>query len=489
MKIKKIKIENVILNKIGNIADRDNISVYVVGGYVRDLLLERKKENEEQFQDIDIVIIGDGIKFAEKISDELHASNLVVYKTFGTAMLNITNQKIEFVGARKESYNKTSRKPSVEDGSLEDDLKRRDFTINAMAVNLNSKNMGDLVDPFKGLKDLEKRIIRTPLDPAKTFDDDPLRIMRAVRFATQLEFDIHKDVLDAAAKMVDRLSIVSQERITEEFLKIMNSAKPSIGLQLMNDIGIMKIVLPEIANLSGVEQREDYQHKDVFRHTLQVVDNIAQVSNNLWLRISALFHDIGKPKTKAFKQDAGWTFYGHDDYGARMIKNIFKRMRLPFEHIPYVEKLIRLHLRPQALVDDNVTDSAVRRLMFETGNDIDDLITLCKADITSKNQKLVKQVLSNYERLIKKIAEVEERDRIRNWQPPLRGDEIMKICNIQEGKMVGILKDEITEAILEGKIPNEHDAAVNYLLSVKDELMKNPPKKKKKCINMKQHLK
>jgi len=472
----KIEINDEILKKIGNVADECTLKACAVGGYVRDMIIGKGAGGK----DIDVVVVGDGVKFARKVAEFLGGKDLVVYNNFGTAMLMVEDRKIEFVGARKESYKKYSRKPSVETGTLEDDLARRDFTVNAIAIALNSENFGEVIDPFNGIEDLGKKLLRTPLDPVKTFDDDPLRIMRAVRFASQLGFTIEQNVLEAAKKMVHRLKIVSQERITDEFLKTISTEKPSIGLQLMYDIGILHIILPEVANLAGIEQREEYHHKDVFYHTLQVVDNIAKISDNLWLRIAALFHDIGKPKTKMFKQDAGWTFYGHEELGARMAKEIFRRMRFPLEHLPYVEKLIRLHLRPQALVDDKVTDSAIRRLMFEAGNDIDDLITLCKADITSKNQKLIAQVLSNYERLVKKMEEVEERDRIRNWQPPLRGDEIMNICALQEGPIVGILKDEITDAILEGKIPNEHDAAVDYLLKIKDEIIKNPPPKKKR---------
>jgi putative nucleotidyltransferase with HDIG domain len=393
-------------------------------------------------------------------------------------MLPLEDRKLEFVGARKESYRKDSRKPVVEVGTLEEDLSRRDFTVNAMAASLNRTAFGEIVDPFHCENDLNEKILRTPLDPEVTFDDDPLRIMRAMRFASQLGFTIEPNVLQAAAKMAERLAIVSQERISEEFLKIMRSPKPSIGLQLMCDAGVMKVVFPEVDQMAGVDQRQDFHHKDVLRHTLQVVDKVADASENLWLRMAALLHDIGKPKTKAFKPEIGWSFHGHEDLGARMAKRIFRRMRFPMEHLPYIEKMIRLHLRPQALVDDVVTDSAVRRLMFETGNDIDDLMLLCRADITSKNQKLVEQVKRNYDLVLAKMVEVEEKDRIRNWQPPLRGDEIMTVCGLPEGPMVGVLKDKITDAILDGNIPNEHDAAMQFLLSIKDEVMNHPPVKK-----------
>jgi putative nucleotidyltransferase with HDIG domain len=472
--IRQIEIRDEVLKRIGEVADREGVSVFVVGGYVRDHLLGK------EVKDTDIVVIGSGIEFAEKVGKEFGRKNLVLFETFGTAMLPLDDRKLEFVGARKESYRKNSRKPQVTCGTLEDDLLRRDFTVNAMAASLNAGKFGVIVDPFDGQSDLHERILRTPLDPVKTFDDDPLRILRAMRFAAQLGFSIEPHVLEAVNKMAKRLKIVSQERISDEFLKILSSPKPSIGLQLMYDSGVMHVVIPEVARMAGVDQRKDYHHKDVFRHTLQVVDKVAEVSNNLWLRIGALLHDIAKPKTKAFKPGTGWTFHGHEDLGARMVKEIFKRMRFPLEHIPYIEKLVRLHLRPQALVDDGVTDSAIRRLMFEAGNDIDDLMLLCRADITSKNQKLVKQVLLNYERVIEKMEVVEERDRIRNWQPPLRGEEIMKLCGLTEGLMVGVLKDKITDAILDGTIPNEQSAALQYLLSIKDEVMMKPPAKKKR---------
>jgi poly(A) polymerase len=470
----RIEIRDVLLKRIGIVADGESIAAYVVGGYVRDHLLGK------EVKDTDIVVIGDGIEFAKKVANDFGRTNLILFENFGTAMLPLDDRKLEFVGARKESYSKDSRKPQVEGGTLDDDLLRRDFTVNAMAVSLNAKTFGQLVDPFDGQSDLRAGILRTPLDPEITFDDDPLRIMRAMRFSAQLGFTIEPHVLEAAGKMAKRLAIVSQERISDEFLKIMSSAKPSVGLQIMYDSGVMEIVFPEIAQMAGVDQRMDYHHKDVFRHTLQVVDKVAEVSDNLWLRMTALLHDIAKPRTKAFVPGTGWTFHGHEDLGARMVKKIFQRMRFPLEHVPSIEKLIRLHLRPQALVDDGVTDSAVRRLLFETGNDIDDLMALCRADITSKNQKLIEQVKQNYDLVIKKMAEVEEKDRIRNWQPPLRGEEIMEICGLTEGPMVGILKDMITDAVLDGTIPNEHDAAMQYLLSMKDEIMKQPPVKKRR---------
>jgi putative nucleotidyltransferase with HDIG domain len=467
-----INIQDDILIQIGQIADREKMSAYVVGGYVRDFLIGRN------VKDIDIVVLGNGIQLAKNIAVELGLTNVIVFENFGTAMLHIGDRKVEFVGARKESYRKDSRKPIVEGGTLEDDLLRRDFTFNAIAASLNKLTFGKLYDPLNGQADLHKMILRTPLDPSSTFDDDPLRIMRAMRFASQLNCSIDTAILEAAKSMYSRLSIVSQERITDEFLKIMASKKPSVGLNLMVETSVMSIVFPEIMMLAGVEQYNEYHHKDVLRHTFQVVDAVAEESENVWLRMAALLHDIAKPKTKKFIPGIGWTFHGHDELGARMVKQIFRRMRFPFESVAYVEKLVRLHLRPQALVDETVTDSAVRRLMFEAGQDIDDLMLLCRADITSKNQKLVSQVKQNYDLVLVKMNEVEEKDRIRNWQPPLRGEEIMHVCGLEEGPYVGVLKERITDAVLDGIIPNDHDAAMHYLLSIKDEILRHPPIKK-----------
>jgi tRNA nucleotidyltransferase/poly(A) polymerase len=338
-------------------------------------------------------------------------------------------------------------------------------------VSLNRDRFGVLHDPFDGREDLERKVLRTPLDPVKTFDDDPLRIMRAFRFASQLEFTIDPLALGAIREMKGRLSIVSQERVSDEFLKILKTSKPSVGLRLMYETGVMEIVFPEIAQMAGVDQRRDHHHKDVFLHTCIVVDNIAQTTDNVWLRFTALMHDVAKPRTKAFKEEIGWTFHGHEELGARMMKGIFRKLKLPMETLPYVEKLIRFHLRPMVLVDDVVTDSAVRRLVFETGNDIDDLMKLCRADITSKNPKLVERYLRNYDIVMKKIVEVEEKDRLRNWQPPVKGDEIMAVCGLPPGRKVGELKHAIEEAVLDGKIPNEHDAALQFLLQVKDSII------------------
>lgn len=462
----KLELTNPYLKKIGAVADDRGIEAYVVGGYVRDRLLGK------EVNDIDIVVVGSGIEFAEAVAVAMKKRKIVTYEKFGTAMMPTEGGKIEFVGSRKESYHRDSRNPVVAVGTLEEDLSRRDFTVNAMAVSLNAAAWGELADPFHGTADLESKIIRTPLDPAATFDDDPLRIMRAVRFAAQLGFTIDPVTLEAIPPVRERLAIISQERITEEFMKIMASPRPSVGLRLMFDTGIMRIVFPEVADLAGVDQRQDHHHKDVFLHTCQVVDNICAMTDDLYLRLAALLHDIAKPKTKKFVEGIGWTFHGHEEIGARMVKHIFRRLKLPFDHVPYVEKIVRLHQRPMQLVDETVTDSAVRRILFEAGEQIDDLMTLCRADITSKNPKLVKQYSENYDLVYAKMKEVEEKDRMRAFQPPVRGDEIMTLCDLPAGKLVGVLKARIEEAILEGRIPNEHDPALQYLLEIKDEVIK-----------------
>jgi poly(A) polymerase len=462
---KILTIESPLIKQVGALADRAGVRAFVVGGYVRDLLLNKS------VKDIDIVVLGNGVEFARRVASELSQANLVVYEKFHTAMVHLGDTKIEFVGARKERYERDSRKPIVEEATLEEDLSRRDFTINAIAASINAADFGAIEDPFDGQSDLARRTIRTPLEPDRTFDDDPLRILRAFRFAAQLGFDLQKDLLAAAARMRERLKIVSQERISDEFLKLLASPNPSLGLSMMYETGAMEVVFPEVALLAGTEQRQDYHHKDVLRHTFKVVENISRETDNVWLRMAALLHDIAKPKTKAFKPGVGWTFHGHEEVGARMVKPIFRRMKFPLEYVPYVEKLVRLHLRPMALVDEGVTDSAIRRLLFEAGEDIDDLMTLCRADITSKNPKLVKEVQSNYDHVVQRMREVEERDRMRAWQPPVRGDEIMQLCGLGPGPAVGLLKKEITEAILDGRIPNDHDAAVEYLLKIKDEIL------------------
>lgn len=460
-----VQIQDRMLIKIGAIADELGVRAFVVGGYLRDLALARA------VKDIDIVVIGDGIAFAREVAARLKKRRIVVFERFGTAMLHLDDATVEFVGARRESYDRGSRKPAVSAGTLEDDLARRDFTINAMAASLNGQDQGTLVDPHGGRGDLEARLIRTPLDPRATFSDDPLRILRAMRFSAQLGFTVYADVLRAAEEMRDRLSIVSQERITDELLKILASPKPSVGFGLLLQTGVLESIFPEIAQMGGVEQREEYHHKDVFWHTLKVVDNVAAVSEDVWLRLAALLHDVGKPKTKAFREGTGWTFHGHEEVGARMVKRIFGRMKLPMTHMRYIEKLVRLHLRPMALVDEGVTDSALRRLLFDAGQEIDDLMTLCRADITSKNPKKVAAVRNNYDRVVEKLKDVEEKDRLRNWQPPVDGLEIMSLFELEPGPAVGKLKTAIREAILEGEIPNEHQAAVDFLLRNRDKIL------------------
>ncbi len=453
------------LKDISKFAETKNYEVYVVGGFVRDLILERNRN------EIDFVIVGDGPKFAEELAKELGVENVNTYKNFGTAHFRLNDFDLEFVGARKESYNKDSRKPIVESATLEEDLSRRDFTINTLAVSIAKKNFGDLIDIFYGLEDIEKKIIKTPLDPMITFDDDPLRIMRAFRFASQLQFSVDDKIINAAKNLKERLKIVSQERITDEFLKILESPKPSVGLMLLYQSEILEVVFPEIAIMSGVDQRKDHHHKDVMLHTFKVVDNISEVTDDVWLRFAALVHDIAKPQTKRFDENVGWTFHGHEELGARMMKSIFKRMKLPMNKLPYIEKLIRLHLRPIALVDDTVTDSAIRRLIVQAGEDLEDLITLCRADITSKNPKKVSRYLNNYEKVMERVREVEEKDKLRAFQSPVRGDEIMKICNIPPSKKVGEIKSAIEEAILEGIIKNDYNEALDYLHKIKDNFL------------------
>lgn len=455
-----------IISTITEAAKESQIEVFMVGGVVRDLILKRERS------DLDFLVIGDSLKFAELVANKLGVHKVTKFRNFGTAHFIYQNFDIEFVGARKESYNRNSRKPIVEDGTFEDDIKRRDFTINAMAISLNEKNFGELIDIFNGYKDLQNKLIKTPLDPFQTFDDDPLRIMRAFRFAAQLEFQVDESIMNAAKEMKERLRIVSQERITDEFLKILSAPKPSIGLKLLYDSEVLQIIFPEIHNLAGVDQRQDYHHKDVFLHTLIVVDNISQATENLWLRFAALVHDIAKPQTKKFADGIGWTFHGHEELGARMMKNIFHRMKLPLNKLEYVEKLVRLHLRPIALAKEEVTDSAIRRLIVQAGEDLQDLITLCRADITSKNPQKVEKYFANYEAVMQKVFEVQEKDRLRAFQSPVRGDEIMKICNLKPSKKVGEIKKAIEDAILDGVIENSHEAALEYLIKIKDDFLK-----------------
>ncbi len=465
LEIKKHLKKLTFLGEISELAEREGIKLFAVGGFVRDFLLKRETN------EIDLLVLGDGISFCEKTAQLLETKNISIYKNFGTAHIKYKNFDIEFVGARKESYSQDSRNPEIAAGTFEDDINRRDFTINTLAVSLNRENFGELIDSFNGLQDLENKLIRTPLDPQKTFDDDPLRIMRAFRFAAQLNFNLSPELKMAASELAPRLKIISQERITDEFLKILSAPAPSIGMKLLFECGVLPIIFPEISDLAGVDQREDYHHKDVFLHTLKVVDNIAAKSDDVWLRFAGLVHDIAKPKTKRFAEGTGWTFHGHEEIGARMMKSIFRRMKLPLIKLEYIEKLIRLHLRPIALVDEGVTDSAVRRLIVSAGDDLEDLFKLCRSDITSKNPAKKSQYLKNYDNVLIKVYEVEEKDKLRQFQSPVRGDIIMKVCNLKPSKKVGEIKTAIEEAILEGEIKNTYEDAYDYLLKIKDQLL------------------
>lgn len=463
-----------ILKTIGEFADQQGCAVYLVGGFVRDYLLRRLNE-EANRNEMDFVIVGNGIQFATALARHLKAPKPTVFQKFGTAMLHWQERRLEFVGARKESYRGDSRKPEVAPADLPADLARRDFTINAMAVGLHAAEAGRLIDPHDGRRDLAEKVIRTPLEPQATFNDDPLRILRGIRFATQLQFSIAPGTFAAMQAMRERLRIISQERITEELLKIMAAPKPSLGFNLLDQAGVLEIVLPELLELKGVEEYAGYQHKDVFNHTLMVLNNLSSVSDKIPLRLAALFHDIAKPRTKEFKPGKGWTFHGHEDVGGRMIPPIFRRLKLPMEWSNYVQKLTRLHLRPIALTEEECTDSAYRRLLFQAGEDLEDLLTLCRSDITSGNAQRRKQHLENFDFVVRRLNEVEEKDRMRAFQSPVRGDEIMALCQLQPGPLVGKLKTAIEEAILEGVIPNEHGAARAYLLSIKDEIMAQAP--------------
>lgn len=463
-------LEHPIYKIVGEVADQMGIKAYAVGGVVRDYFLHRP------CTDIDIVCLGSGIDLALKVARHISENIEVrVFKNFGTAMFhyhyNGEDWQIEFVGARKESYRSNSRKPIVEDGTLTDDQNRRDFTINAMAVALNTENYGELLDPFGGIKDLNNGVIKTPLDPDITFSDDPLRMMRAIRFATQLNFIIENKTFEAIARNAHRIEIVSKERIADEMNKIVLSKVPSEGFKLLYRSGLMDLIFPEFSKMKGVDTMNEASHKDNFYHTLEVLDNVAKQSNNLWLRWAAILHDIGKPYTKRFDQKMGWTFYGHEVKGAKMVKQIFKKMKLPMnEKMKYVEKLVLLHLRPIILSEDIVTDSAVRRLLFDAGDDIDDLMTLCEADITSKNIQKVQRYLNNFKIVRKKLIDIEEKDRIRNFQPPINGEEIMEIFNLQPCREIGLIKNAIKEAILDGVIPNEYDAAYSFMMNEADKM-------------------
>lgn len=466
----KEQIDNDIFRLIGSVADSMNLDTFVVGGFVRDTIMHRTST------DIDVVTIGSGIDLAKTVADKIpHNKKVSVFKNFGTAMIHYTLEgkewQVEFVGARKESYRRDSRKPIVEDGTLEDDQNRRDFTINAMAISLNSKNYGELVDPFDGLGDISRQIIRTPLDPDITFSDDPLRMLRCIRFASQLDFSILPETFDAITRNRERIRIISQERVAEELNKMILSPFPSMAFKLLDRCGLLEIIFPEMIALKGVESVGEKSHKDNFRHTLEVLDNVAKQSSNLWLRWAAILHDIAKPLCKRFDGKTGFSFHAHEVKGSKMVPKIFRRMKLPLnENMKYVQKLVFLHLRPIALVEDEVTDSAVRRCLFEAGDDIDDLMILCHSDITSKNLAKKAKYMANLELVKKKMEEIEEKDRIRNFKVPVTGEDIMSLYGLEPCKQVGILKDTIKDAILDGQIPNDREAALQLLYSEAEKL-------------------
>ena len=458
----KEHLQDKIFTIISEAADDLQQECYVIGGYVRDIFLKRPSK------DIDVVVVGSGIELAQRVSEKLgKRAKLTIFKTYGTAQVKINDMEVEFVGARRESYQRDSRNPIVEDGTLEDDQNRRDFTINALAICLNKDRFGELVDPFGGLNDLQNFVIRTPLNPDITFSDDPLRMMRGIRFSAQLGFFLETGTFDAIARNKDRIEIISKERIADELNKIMMSRKPSVGFILLEKTGLLELIFPEVLALKGAETKDGVGHKDNFYHTLAVLDNLCEQTDNLWLRWAALLHDIGKPRTKKFDARLGWTFYNHNFIGEKMIPEIFRRMKLPTnEKMKYVQKMVTLHMRPIALSEEEITDSAIRRLLFEAGDDIDDLMQLCEADITSKNPEKVKKFRSNFQLVRQKLKEIEEKDRVRNFQPPVSGQEIMETFNLPASAIVGELKMCIKDAILDGVIPNEYEAAKKFMMSL-----------------------
>ncbi|MDQ1142107.1 CCA tRNA nucleotidyltransferase [Pedobacter agri] len=464
-------LQHSIFKTLSTIADQNKNEAYVIGGFVRDLFLSRPSK------DIDVVVVGSGIDYAEAVGKKLN-TKVAIFKNFGTANIKFQDLEVEFVGARKESYRSDSRKPIVEDGTLQDDQLRRDFTINALALNLNAKHFGELLDPFEGVKDLENKLIRTPLDPEITFSDDPLRMMRAIRFASQLNFSIDPAALQAIKAQKKRISIVSKERITDEMNKIILSPLPSIGFKHLFDTGLLEIIFPQMAQLYGVDIIKGKGHKDNFYHTLEVLDNICAVTDDLWLRWAAILHDIAKPATKRFEEGHGWTFHGHEDRGARMVPKIFAQLKLPLnEKMKFVQKLVQLHLRPIVLAQETVTDSAVRRLLFDAGEEIESLMMLCNADVTTKNEYKKTKYRRNFELVKQKLRDVEERDKIRNWQPPISGNDIMETFALDAGREVGLIKNAIREAILEGEIKNDYDEAFHFMLNQAKQMGLNPVNK------------